>query len=210
MMNFIRRHKVATIVVILDVIAILVVVLLIVLHQAKNATVDIYVAPSGASIELNGKEYENFTSFELMPGHYRVKISMEGMKTDEYDFTLEPGGFVRVWKYLLDEDGSLNYYIKHSEEITFLSRFDNNKDVKDLIDYYDKVTSIKNALPLEYYERSDPNNTVGVFIEEDTQECVDEIYCLVIYGGEKNRDIALRLIKEAGYNPEDYRIRFEE
>jgi hypothetical protein len=32
----------------------------------------------------------------------------------------------------------------------------------------------------------------------------------VIYGGEKNRDIALGLIKEAGYNPDDYGIRFEE
>ncbi len=193
-----------------DVIAILAVVFFIVLHNAKNATVDIYVAPSGATIELNGKKYDNFSSYELMPGNYRVRISMEGMKTNEYDFTLEPNGFVRVWKYLLDDNGSLEYYLNNPNEITFLSRFTDDKIIGDFMNHYDKVSSIRDVLPLEYYERIDPNNTLGVFVEEDTEDCTKELLCLVVYGGEQNRNIALDLIKQAGYNPDDYRIRFEE
>jgi hypothetical protein len=210
MIEFIRRHKIATAVVVFDVIAILAVVFFIVLHNAKNATVDIYVAPSGATIELNGKKYDNFSSYELMPGNYRVRISMEGMKTNEYDFTLEPNGFVRVWKYLLDDNGSLEYYLNNPNEITFLSRFTDDKIIGDFMNHYDKVSSIRDVLPLEYYERIDPNNTLGVFVEEDTEDCTKELLCLVVYGGEQNRNIALDLIKQAGYNPDDYRIRFEE
>ncbi len=210
MLELIRRHKIISAAIALNVIAILVVVLLIVVHRAKTVSIDIYVAPSDAIIELNGKKYDNFASYNLMPGEYHVSISMDGMKTKEYDLALENDGFARIWEYLVDDDGSLNYYLENPDEISILTKFSDDEEVKKVIEYYDKVVSIRDALPLEYYDRSDPDNSVGVFVEEDMNECVDKILCLVIYGGEKNRDIALGLIKEAGYNPDDYGIRFEE
>ena len=210
MLELIRRHKIISAAIALNVIAILVVVLLIVVHRAKTVSIDIYVAPSDAIIELNGKKYDNFSSYNLMPGEYHVSISMDGMKTKEYDLVLENDGFARIWEYLVDDDGSLNYYLENPDEISILTKFSDDEEVKRVIEYYDKVVSIRDALPLEYYDRSDPDNSVGVFVEEDINECIDKILCLVIYGGEKNRDIALGLIKEAGYNPDDYGIRFEE
>ena len=194
MLELIRRHKIISAAIALNVIAILVVVLLIVVHRAKTVSIDIYVAPS----------------YNLMPGEYHVSISMDGMKTKEYDLALENDGFARIWEYLVDDDGSLNYYLENPDEISILTKFSDDEEVKKVIEYYDKVVSIRDALPLEYYDRSDPDNSVGVFVEEDINECIDKILCLVIYGGEKNRDIALGLIKEAGYNPDDYGIRFEE
>lgn len=210
MLELIRRHKIISAAIALNVIAILVVVLLIVVHRAKTVSIDVYVAPSEATIELNGKKFDNFASYNLMPGEYHVSISMDGMKTEEYDLTLESDSFTRIWKYLVDDDGSLNYYLENPDEISILTKFSDDVEVKKVIEHYDKVVSIRDALPLEYYDRSDPNNSVGVFVEEDMNECIDKILCLVIYGGEKNRDIALGLIKEAGYNPDDYGIRFEE
>lgn len=210
MLELIRRHKIISAAIALNVIAILVVVLLIVVHRAKTVSIDIYVAPSDAIIELNGKKYDNFSSYNLMPGEYHVSISMDGMKTKEYDLALENDGFARIWEYLVDDDGSLNYYLENPDEISILTKFSDDEEVKKVIEHYDKVVSIRDALPLEYYDRSDPDNSVGVFVEEDINECIDKILCLVIYGGEKNRDIALGLIKEAGYNPDDYGIRFEE
>ena len=210
MLELIRRHKIISAVVALNVIAVLVVILLVVIHRAKTVSIDVYVAPSEATIELNGKKFDNFASYNLMPGEYRVSISMDGMKTKEYDLALENDGFARIWEYLVDDNDSLDYYLKNPDEISILTKFSDDEEVKKVIEYYDKVVSIRDALPLEYYDRSDPDNSVGVFVEEDMNECIDKILCLVIYGGEKNRDIALGLIKEAGYNPDDYGIRFEE
>ena len=210
MLDYIRHHKIVSAVIALNVIAILIAILFVVIHNAKTAAVDIYVAPSKATIELNGKNYDNFASYNLMPGDYHVKISMDGMKTEEYDLILENDGFVRIWKYLVDDNGSLDYYLKNPDEIAILAKFNDDKDANSVVEYYNKVVSIRDALPLEYYDRSDPNNSIGVFVEEDMNECNDKILCLVIYGGEENRAKALDLIKEAGYNPDDYGIRFEE
>ncbi len=210
MLELIRRHKIISAVVALNVIAVLVVILLVVIHRAKTVSIDVYVAPSEATIELNGKKFDNFASYNLMPGEYHVSISMDGMKTKEYDLALENDGFARIWEYLVDDNDSLDYYLKNPDEISILTKFSDDEEVKKVIEYYDKVVSIRDALPLEYYDRSDPDNSVGVFVEEDTNECINKILCLVIYGGEKNRGIALGLIKEAGYNPDDYGIRFEE
>ena len=198
MLELIRRHKIISAAIALNVIAILVVVLLIVVHRTKTVAIDVYVAPSDATIELNGKKFDN------------LSISMDGMKTKEYDLALENDGFARIWEYLVDDNDSLDYYLKNPDEISILTKFSDDEEVKKVIEYYDKVVSIRDALPLEYYDRSDPDNSVGVFVEEDTDECANKILCLVIYGGEKNRDIALNLIREAGYNPDDYGIRFEE
>ena len=210
MLDYIRRHKIVSAVIALNVIAILIAILFVVIHNAKTASVDIYVAPSEATIELNGKKYDNFASYNLMPGDYHVKISMDGMKTVEYDLVLDNNGFARIWKYLVDDNGGFDYYFKNPDEISILAKFSDDENVNELIEYYNKVISIRDVLPLEYYDRSDPDNSIGVFVEEDMNECDNKILCLVIYGGEDNRDIALSLIKEAGYNPDDYGIRFEE
>ena len=164
MLDYIRRRKIASAVIALNVIAVLIAILFVVIHNAKTASVDIYVAPSEATIELNGKNYDNFASYNLMPGDYHVKISMDGMKTEEYDLILENDGFARIWKYLVDDNGSLDYYLKNPDEIAILAKFNDDKDANSVVEYYNKVVSIRDALPLEYYDRSDPNNSIGVFV----------------------------------------------
>ena len=209
MFDYVRRHKLLSIAIILNIIAILIVVLFVVIHKSKTAVVDIYVVPSEAVVELNGKKFDNFASHNLAPGDYHVKISMEGMQTQEYDLTLGDDEFARIWKYLVSNDRGLDYYLDNPDELLFLRKFSDDKDAKSLVEYYDKVVSIRDVLPLEYYERFDSANMVGVFVEEDMGECENELLCLVVYGGERNRDIALDLIREAGYEPDNYKIRFE-
>ena len=209
MLEFIKRHKIATLVTI-NLVALMIVLVIIIIHFAKTATIDIYVAPSGAMVTLNGRRYDNLKSHDILPGNYHVEIAMDGMQTKEYDITLEKDSFIRIQNYLLDEKGGFDYYLFHSDEMSLLAEFDDDQKVKNTVDYYNKVVSIRDVLPLEYYERSDARSIVGVFIKEDDRDCNDSILCLLVYGGEKNRDIALKLIKDAGYNDKDYKIRFKE
>lgn len=206
----VRQQKILPILIIVDIMAILIAIIIVAVHYAKTATIDIDVVPTDATVTLNGKRYDNLQSHDILPGDYHVEIAMEGMRTEEYDLSLQSGDYAKIWKYLVDENGGLDYYLKNPKEISALARFKDDENVSETIDYYNKIVSIRNVLPLEYYDRSDTNNPIGVFIEENTDDCDNETLCLYVYGGEKNKDIAMGLIRDAGYQPNDYGIRYED
>ena len=210
MFSFIARHKIVSAVVFLNVVAILVTILVIVMHSAKTATVNLYFAPSEAVIELNGKSYGNFESYNVIPGEYHAKISMDGMQTKEFDFEIYEDEFKRIRDYLLDENGGFDYYMKNPDDISVLAEATDDESVHAFIEEFEAMASILNKLPLEYYDRSDPEKPIGVYIEQSEDTCIEKAICLVVYGGEKNREIALELIREVGYDPNDYEIIFDE
>ena len=96
MFNFIKRHRLACAFVVIDIIVVLIVVLAIVYNNAKTAVIDIYVAPSKAVVEINGQKYDNFSSQNVFPGDYHVKISMDGMQTKELNLSLDDGEFGKI------------------------------------------------------------------------------------------------------------------
>lgn len=212
MFDFIKQHKVLVGVIFANIIAILVAILIIVIHNSKTATIDIMVAPSGAEISLNGKKYDNFTSYNVVPGDYQVVIEMEGMQTREYDLTLEDGEFARIWNYLVDADGGFTYYESHPDEVEVL------KDVadgmaRDFIGGFENLYAITDVLPLTFSNthEQDANEIVSISIRLGEEgECEKRGYCLVVtdYTG-KNTEKALAMIRDAGYNPDDYEIIFK-
>ena len=213
MFSFIARHKVASALIFLNVVAILVVTLVIVLHNAKTATIDIFVAPSEATIELNGGKYDNFQPYDIMPGNYHVKISMEGMQTKEFDFEIYDGEFKRVWAYLLDAEGGFGYYLENPDEITYLEEVADDEEAKKFIAEYKKIVAIKDKLPLQRSSTFDPEATelVSINIEwGEGDQCEEKAFCLMVmdYTG-KNYAVVLDMIREAGFNPDDYEIVYE-
>lgn len=207
MFSFVRRHKILSFVVLANIIAVLAVILVIVIHNSKTAVVDVKVAPINATVELNGKKFDNFESYNVAPGEYHVRISMDGMQTKEYDIDLASDGFIRIWNYLLDDSGGFSYYETHPEDEVTLAEVADDEASQNFVEKYNSIFSIVDVLPLEYYDRSDPNNPIGVYIEQSDAEC-DKIVCLMVYGGEENRAIANELITEAGYEPNNYGIQF--
>lgn len=214
MFNLIRRHKVASVVVSIDIIAILVVILAIVLHQSRTATIDILIAPSAAEISLNGKRYDNFSSHNVMPGDYHAVVEMEGMETKELDFSVQDGEFRRVWDYLLDDEGGFSYYLMHTDEVATLKQVADDEKAKTFLAKYDKLNSISTVLPLTYSNTYDLDATEIVSISinwGEEENCSAQNFCLMVsdYTG-KNHEKALSMIREAGYDPDDYVIQYEE
>ena len=203
-----KQHRWVAVLVLVNILAVIVVIGLIIFNNMRTAAVDITVAPSEAVIELNGRKYDNLGSYDILPGEYRVKISMEGMQTKEFDLILASDGFAKIETYLVDENGSFDYYWTHQGDEVLLAEVANDKDSKAFVEKYNKVTGIVNLLPLEYYDREDPNNPVGIFIDQDEDICQDDAICLSVYGGEKHKELALSLISEVGYNPDDYNVVF--
>ena len=214
MFNLIRRHKVASVVVAIDIVAILVVILVIVLHQSKTATIDILIAPSAAEISLNGKRYDNFSSHNVMPGDYHAVVKMEGMETKDFDFSVQDGEFRRVWDYLLDGEGGFSYYLTHTDEVATLKQVADDEKAKTFLAKYDKLNSINTVLPLTYSNTYDLDATEIVSISinwGEEENCSAQNFCLMVsdYTG-KNHEKALSMIREAGYDPDDYVVQYEE
>ncbi len=212
MFSFIARHKIASLMVFLNVIAILVVVLIIVLHNAKTATISIYVAPSEAVIELNGGKYDNFQEYDVMPGTYHVKISMDEMQTKEFDFTIADGEFKRVRTYLLDAEGGFGYYLENPDEILTLEEAADDEKAKEFVENYNRLTSIQSVLPLEYSNTYDFGATEPESINiswSDGDKCDEQPFCLVVRDlSGNNHEKALEMIREAGFDPGDYEVVF--
>lgn len=206
MFTFIKQHRLVAVLILINILAVVIVVGAVVYNNMKTATININVAPNEAIIELNGHRYDNFGSHDVLPGNYHVKISMEGMQTKEFDITMESNGFTRIETYLLDANGGFDYYIKNQDDELTLEDVANDEASKAFIAKYNKIVSIADVLPLEYYDRDDQANPIGIYIEQDLGVCEDDLVCLSVYGGEQHKDIVADLIREAGYNPDDYRI----
>lgn len=213
MFNFIKRHKVLSLLLFLNVVAVLVVVLVIVIHASKTATVDIMVAPSEAVVELNGAKYENMQSHNIAPGEYQVKISMDGMQTKEFEISVENDGFVRIWTYLLDENGGFEYYMDHSDDAEILKDVADD-EAKAWLEELSRVWGIREVLPLGFSSTFDPNATEIISVDirwGEGDECKEKTYCLVIQDlTGKNHERALQTIRDAGYDPNNYEIIFKD
>ena len=214
MFNFIKRHRALSLLLFLNIVAVLLVVLIIVLHNSKTATVDIMVTPYDAVVELNGARYENMRSHNIVPGDYHVKISMEGMQTKEYDFSIEKDGFVRVWNYLLDANGGFDYYLSHPDDEVILENTIDEEDraAQKFVAKYKQKIAIVDVLPIDYDAYAD-NFTrytrYKIKIDYSRDDC-SKVLCLIIEdntGG--NEQVAIDRIKELGYNPDDYEIEYK-
>lgn len=212
MFNFIKRHKALSLLLFLNVVAVLVAVLVIVIHNSKTATVDIKVAPIDATVELNGTKYENLQSHNIAPGDYQVKISMEGMQTKEFEISVENDGFVRIWTYLLDENGGFEYYMDHSDDAEILKDVADD-EAKAWLEELSRVWGIREVLPLTFSNTFEENATEVVSISVrwgENDECNEKAYCLIIHDFTgNNTEKALSMIRDAGYNPNDYELVFE-
>ena len=214
MFSFIKQHKIATGLISLNVVMIIAIIIAILLHQAKTATIDIRVAPAEATISLNDNQYNNFESHEIFPGNYHVKISMDKMQTKEYDISLENDGYAKIWDYLLDDNGSFDYYISHPSDELILSEIakEDDQSAQAFIEKYKKKIAILNILPINYdaYTDNFAFYTQYHIKNDDSVENCPKIACLIIEdntGGNEQR--ALDRIKESGFNPDDYEIKYE-
>ena len=207
MLSFVRNHKVISIVIVANLVVVVALAIAFIIHNSKTATIDILVAPENATIEINGKTYENYQSYDLAPGDYTAVISMEYMQTREVSFTLNDGDFYRLHTYLLSADGSFAYYEQAPNDAQILIKV-SDENSADYVASYQKRYSIVDKLPI-YFDDYRDNYTfyTQYSIEHDTEIYCPKIVCIKIIDRTENSDqLMLNKIRELGYNPDDYEI----
>lgn len=211
MLNFIKQHKTITAFICFDLVAVIAIVAILLIQGNKSVTIDIKVVPTQATIELNGHSYDNLSSVKVAPGNYHAKISMPGMQTKELDISATGGDYVKLWTYLLNDDGEIAYTINDADEVMTLSEISDDEKSQEFIANYEKQTSILGRLPITYDQYS-PDYTDYVWYEIDLDPRGDcpKILCLkIIDRTGNNEQSAYTYLRELGYNPDDYGITYE-
>ncbi len=200
-----KQQKIA---IIISLFLILIILTGIILYRKSLATLNILVAPASSKITINNKTYSN-GEYKLPAGDYEAKIEKDGFYNKTVNLKLESGKSSKLYIYLDQTDGSYSWYLKHPDDDmlrTEIGDFEVDNEAKE----YTKNHPITQILPLIYAHYDEEYNYTKYRVDGGSFEECKQDFCLKITdttGG--NEENAKKLIKENGYNPEDFEIIYE-
>lgn len=173
------------------------VILVAILKNFETATIDILIAPSSSIISIAGQDYTN-GAYKMRPGKYTATIKKDGFEEKQIEIELLDNHITKLYDYLLMPDDNFSWYSNsgHQDDLKILQKIGDEK-AKNFI----KAISIDNILPIS-------DRQSGIVIDKKLGDCTKN-FCLKVTGNLKdNYDLVKNLIKQKGYNPEDYEITY--
>lgn len=186
----------------IDVVVLVVFVVLSVMKAMKTATVDINVVPSVAKVVINGQEYGN-GAYKVYPGKVMAEISADGFVRKSVEVNLEADDVTRIIEYLMPNEDNISYYLDNVDDAEVLAKIGGDDAQKML-----GMMAIKDVLPIVQFEYGGLNGTSREIAINMLQEC-NKIICLIVTGdNSENHSETRNIIKEKGFNPDDYEITY--
>lgn len=205
MKNFIKKYPLLF--AIFSILITITVALVIVVVSLKNtAEIEIRIAPLSATVLIDNKPYEN-GNFHISSGEHQVKISKDGFTTKEYSFNTDTTN--KLYDYLLESNGSYDWYLTHEEDALLLTSI-GDYESKLISETYNSKHPIINKLPIIYANYDADYNYTEYRIDGGSFTNCETDFCLKITdttGG--NYENAKQMIKDAGFNPDDFQILYE-
>lgn len=174
-----------------------------VLAFRPNAELIVLVAPSKATILLDGKKIHNGTQ-AIRAGEHTLKASLNGLETKTQEIELSANETKSVNLYLTGENDDYSYYLKDEEDIDLLAMMDDEKAIK-FVSEYRTAKTITELLPITIVQDYGEASSKLELGENCTRS-----YCLKITdSGAELKEKMFEKIKSLGYNPDDYEIQYE-
>lgn len=204
-----KKHK-NLLYIIIGIAAIVIVVLVgFLIYKLKySAKLDLLVAPREAEILIDGKVYKNGV-YDFEPGEVEIKVSMEGFESKETKLNLESNTTTMYYTYLMPIDGSFEWYLNHEEDMMLLNTIGDAEANADARNYLEKYPIVE-VLPIIYADYDEKWDYTEFRVDGGKFDSCKETFCLKITdttGG--NKENAIKLISERGFNPDDYEIIYE-
>ena len=203
--NFLKSHLILAI--IFGLLIFITGILVITALSLKDTVeVDIRVAPLSATVEIDGRTYDNGT-FRLPRGELSVHIAKDGFVTQ--DFVLDTNKSRILYAYLEQTDGTYSWYEEHIEDALELD-FIVGKTATSAQDSYSEKHPIMDVLPIIYANYADDGAYTEYRIDGGNFEGCTTDFCLKVTdstGG--NFDAARAAITDAGFDPADFEILYE-
>ena len=169
--------------------------------QATSTYLDIAVAPSTATIELDGTKV-NAGVNEITPGeHQEINIIVEKHKDQS------------VVEYLKNTTEGMQYFFKSREDIAVLRSYQqkntNDQEVTDFLNKYDSLIKITEKLPIVTNFREGANIVSGEITDGTNNPKCDYAFCLQVDQPKSYEWRVRESMQLAGYNYDDYEIIYE-
>lgn len=203
--------------VLLVVILTLIIVPLIIKHSNAKSLASFNIAPQGATIEIDGKEYRS-GAYEFEPGKYHAKISKEGFESKEIEFEVKKHDTTVINDYILGGDG-FEYFEYSRNDIEVLRRIDTN-EAKEFITSYDQKLKIRDVLPIKgnFDAHAGQTNMHSLFLTyeitngEMSGKC-KKVFCIVVNGYDTNKALLEKTVAEEvskkGFHLSDYEVVYD-
>lgn len=174
-----------------------------VLAFRPNAELIVLVAPSKATILLDGKKIHNGAR-AIRAGKHTLKISLNNLETKTQEIELSANETKSVNLYLTGENDDFSHYLNDEEDINLLAMMNDEKAAK-FVSEYRTAKTITELLPITIVQDYGEASSKLELGENCTRS-----YCLkIIDGGAELKGKMYEKIKSLGYNPDDYEIQYE-
>ena len=203
--DFVKEHPYKCFFIPLDFVLVAVIVFLGVKHFSKNIIMDIDVAPSSATVSVNGREIDSNKGVKAIDlGMNNITVSADGFKTRVVNLEVTEGSIAKVNVYLEPSDANSDYYVKHPED------FELAKEIGgEYVERIENLTSIRSVLPIIKYQYGGLyGKSSEIVIDEDVVSC-GKIFCLLITGDfSSNHSLSAELLKGKNYDINNYGVRY--
>ncbi len=191
--------------------AILVILALVffIIDLQKSATLRILVAPTYATVEIDGRTYETDSTHKFYPGTYTAKISAPGFETQEFPLALIGGEETPLYTYLLPSDGNMDIYENDETESRRLEMVGDAIADHGTTNFFAQYP-VTNLLPYSTESLDDYGDPHGFRIDYGEYDDCQTDFCLKVTSYESNcLELARDYLSENGFNPDDYQILYD-
>ena len=214
------------VVLVLNILLIIGIIVFAAINATKTSTIVFSIAPIDATISVNKDTSYNNGSYSIVPGKYDIQISHDGLESKSFSLDIKPNTTVTVSTFLSDSEKTFSFYtlrenddsMQKLQEIAAAannSTTDHDESAEEFIeDYNIKAMMLSLALPIDYSEykpsQDSPSGqeiSLSITIRNgDIVECKTSLCINVLMALTDDKELAKKLMKEKGINPDDYEI----
>ena len=188
---------------------IMLLVLIVVLFTTifkKDAELYVLVAPSTATIKIDGHKVENGI-IPIRSGNHKVEVSADGLEAKTQSFSIEKGETKALNLYLTGENNSFDYYKGYPDEVENLALVANDDESAKAVSELRQAFMIRELLP--YTIGKDSGRKTSTLSLGSKEECGQD-FCLKLT--DENADMRKQMQEEItslGYDASMYKIIYE-
>lgn len=170
----------------------------------KTAVLDVALVPRTAVLKIGGDEFRQGV-FNTYPGKVTAVISAQGFEDKIIELNLNSETTTKVHEFLTPTKDNMNYYAKNEDDFEAMQKIGGEEAQR-----ISNLLSIRKVLPIINYQYNGLNNPSKEIIIDQDLSCEDVICLRVTGAGEDDIEEVETMIKNKGYNPEDYKIIWRE
>lgn len=182
----------------------------------KSASLLIYIAPSTATVTIDGQEYGNGV-YRFYPGTVTAEVHQSGFETKTETLELQNGRVTELFAYLVGEGGDFSWYTSHDEDLSILRQISGDDASQSFLEEYDRkiaeARQIKDSPDLPFVAQDASGNVISVVYAEPGNYCPYTSIkpCVIIARkiGVASYDLGLDLLREYGYDPDYFNIIYQ-